>query len=194
MSSITGRILSALGLVFFWALAPLAGAQQTTGTIAGRVLDPQGSAIPGATVTATNTQTGFSRTTVSDNEGLYRLAALPVGTYDAKVELQGFSTIEQKGLQVSVGQTVDANFDLKVAGLTENVTVSGDSPLIQTTSSSVGGLVDVQHIESLPLNGRQLRTSRSRSRASVSAFTLTRPRARSFPRRSPAATAATSTI
>ncbi len=155
MSSITGRILCSFGLVFVWALAPLAGAQQTTGTIAGRVLDPQGSAIPGATVTATNTQTGFSRGTVSDTEGLYRLAALPVGTYDVKVELQGFATIEQKGLQVSVGQTVDANFDLKVAGLTETVTVSSDSTLIQTTSSSVGGLVDVQHIESLPLNGRQ---------------------------------------
>jgi hypothetical protein len=153
MSSITGRILCALALVL--ALTPAAGAQQTTGTIAGRVRDPQGSAIPGATVTASNTQTGFSRATVSDNEGLYRLAALPVGTYDVKVELQGFSTIEQKGLQVSVGLTVDANFDLKVAGLTENVTVSGDSTLIQATSSSVGGLVDVQNIESLPLNGRQ---------------------------------------
>ncbi|HEX2462683.1 MAG TPA: TonB-dependent receptor, partial [Vicinamibacterales bacterium] len=153
MSSITGRILCALALVL--AAASHTAAQQTTGTIAGRVVDPQGSAIPGATVTASNTQTGFSRATVSDNEGLYRLAALPVGTYDVKVELQGFATVEQKNLQVSVGQTVDVNFDLKVAGLTETVTVSGESPLIQSTSSSVGGLVDVQHIESLPLNGRQ---------------------------------------
>jgi hypothetical protein len=153
MSSITGRILCALVLAL--VVAPLAGAQQTTGTIAGRVLDPQGSAIPGASVTASNTQTGFSRTTVSDSEGLYRLAALPVGTYDVKVELQGFSAIDRQGVQVSVGQTVDADFDLKVAGLTESVTVTSTSSLIQTSSSSVGGLVDVQHIESLPLNGRQ---------------------------------------
>jgi outer membrane receptor protein involved in Fe transport len=153
MSSITGRVLCALWLVLVGA--SIARAQQTTGTIAGRVTDPQGSAIPGATVSASNAQTGFNRTAVSDNEGLYRLAALPVGTYDVKVELQGFTTVERKSVPVTVGQTVDANFDLKVASLTETVTVTGDSPLIQTSSSSVGGVVDVQDIESLPLNGRQ---------------------------------------
>jgi hypothetical protein len=153
MSSITGRVLCALWLVL--AAASIAGAQQTTGTIAGRVTDPQGSAIPGVSVTASNAQTGFNRTAVSDHEGLYRLAALPVGTYDVKVELQGFTTMERKSVPVNVGQTVDANFDLKVASLTEIVTVTGDSPMIQTSSSSVGGVVDVQDIESLPLNGRQ---------------------------------------
>ena len=153
MSSFTGRVLWALGVVL--ATASIAGAQQTTGTIAGRVLDPQGSAIPGATITASNAETGFNRTAVSDHEGIYRLAALPVGTYDVKVELQGFTTVQRKGVPVSVGQTVDANFDLKVASLAETVNVTGDSPLIQTSSSSVGGVVDMQDIESLPLNGRQ---------------------------------------
>ena len=76
MSSSTGRILCSLAIVLGLALP--ARAQQTTGTIAGRVLDPQGSAIPGATVTASNAQTGFSRSATSDAEGLYRLAALPV--------------------------------------------------------------------------------------------------------------------
>jgi len=153
MSSFTGRILCALAFVL--AVATFASAQQTTGTIAGRVLDPQGSAIPGATVTASNADTGFSRSAVSDNEGLYRLAALPVGAYDVKVELQGFQSIERKAMAVSVGQTLDANFDLRVASLAETVQVSGETPLIQTSSSSVGGVVDVQNIESLPLNGRQ---------------------------------------
>src|SRR3954469_15540588 len=153
MSSFTGRILCALAFVL--AVATFASAQQTTGTIAGRVLDPQGSAIPGATVTASNADTGFSRSAVSDNEGLYRLAALPVGAYDVKVELQGFQSIERKAMAVSVGQTLDANFDLRVASLAETVQVSGETPLIQTSSSSVGAVVDVQNIESLPLNGRQ---------------------------------------
>src|SRR5262249_46666284 len=97
----------------------------------------------------------FSRNAVTDSEGIYRLAALPVGTYELTVELQGFTTIDRKGIVVSVGQTVDLNFDLKVAQLSETVNVTGESPLVETGSSSVGGVVDVKNIESLPLNGRQ---------------------------------------
>jgi outer membrane receptor protein involved in Fe transport len=147
------RLLFAL--VAAIALAAPAFAQQTAGNIAGRVLDPQGAAMPGVTVTAKNPETGFTRTGVSDAEGLYRISALPVGTYDLTVELQGFATLEQKGIVVNVGQTVDLNFDLKVAQVSETVNVTGESPLIETSSSSVGGVVDVQNIESLPLNGRQ---------------------------------------
>jgi hypothetical protein len=137
------------------AAGALAHAQQTTGTISGRVLDPQGSAMPGATVTARNPQTGFTRAVVADGEGIYRLSALPVGNYDLTVELQGFSTIEHKAIVVNVGQTVELNFDMQVAQLSETVTVSGETPLVETTASSVGGMVEVQNIESLPLNGRQ---------------------------------------
>ena len=82
-------------------------AQQTTGNISGRALDPQGAAMPGVTVTAKNPQTGFTRAAVTDAEGIYRLSALPVGTYDLTVELQGFSTMERKGIVVNVGQTVE---------------------------------------------------------------------------------------
>jgi hypothetical protein len=136
-------------------MATSAFAQQTAGNITGRVLDDQGAAVPGATVTATNTQTGFVRSDVSDAEGLYRLNALPVGTYTVVAELQGFTRVEQSGLVVNVAQTTDLNIALKVAQLAETVTVTGESPLIATTSSSVGGVVDVGRIESLPLNGRQ---------------------------------------
>ena len=83
-------------------------AQQTTGTVLGRVLDAQGGAIPGATVTATSPSTGFSRTVVSDTEGAYRLSALPVGQFDINVELSGFSSVDRKGVVVNVGQTLDA--------------------------------------------------------------------------------------
>src|SRR3954468_443989 len=146
-------ILRAIALLL--ALAPAAFAQQTTGNISGRVVDQQSSGVPGATVTASNAQTGFVRTAVSDSEGVYRLAALPVGTYDVKVEMSGFSTPDRKGIIVNVGQTLDVGFTLQVANLAENVTVSGQSPLVEVGSSSVGGVVDVQNIESLPLNGRQ---------------------------------------
>jgi Carboxypeptidase regulatory-like domain len=140
------------------ALAIAAGpamAQQTTGSITGRVLDEQKAAVPGATVTAKNTATGFTRTTTSDAEGLYRLNALPVGNYDVTLELSGFATIDKKDIQVAVGQTLAVDFELRIAKVAETITVTGESPLIETTQSSVGGLVDVGRIESLPLNGRQ---------------------------------------
>ena len=143
-------------LVILVALtAATASAQQTTGTILGRVLDSQGAAIPGATVTASSPTTGFSRTGVSDAEGAYRLSALNVGQYDLAVELPGFATEERKGIIVNVSQTITLDFALKIATLSETVTVTGQSPLIEATVSSVGGIVDIGRIESIPLNGRQ---------------------------------------
>ncbi len=136
-------------------LGVTAFAQQTNGTILGRILDGQGAAIPGASVTAKNPQTGFVRTVVSDSEGTYRLNALPVGQYEVAVELAGFSTIDRKGLVVNVGQTLTVDFEMKVANVAETITVTAASPMIESTVSSVGGVVDIGRIESLPLNGRQ---------------------------------------
>jgi len=130
-------------------------AQGTNGTVTGRVVDQQGSAVPGATVTAKSATTGFTRAEVSDSEGVYRLSALPVGIYDVTAELQGFTTVSKKGVEVNVGQTQAIDFPLKVAQLAETVNVTGATPLIQTTASSVGAVVDVKRIESIPLNGRQ---------------------------------------
>ncbi len=130
-------------------------AQQTTGTILGRVLDAQGAAIPGVSVTARNPATGFTRTVVSDSQGVYRLSALNVGQYEVTVELAGFSSIDRRGLVVSVGQTLSVDFELKVASVAETITVTAASPMIESTVSSVGGVVDIGRIESLPLNGRQ---------------------------------------
>src|SRR5437870_348608 len=129
--------------------------QQTTGTVTGRVVDQQGAAVPGATVTAKSPSTGFTRTEISDAEGIYRLAALPVGAYEVTAELQGFQTVSKKDVDVNVGQIVAIDFPMKVAALAETVNVTGATPLIETTSSAVGGLVDVKRIETIPLNGRQ---------------------------------------
>ncbi|MEO8678270.1 MAG: TonB-dependent receptor [Vicinamibacterales bacterium] len=148
-------------LLAAWALALVAFlsvpvfAQQTTGTVLGRVLDAQGAAIPGASVTARSESTGFVRTVVSDTEGAYRLNALPVGEFTINVELAGFSSIDRKGIVVNVGQTITLDFSLKVASVAETITVTGAAPLIESTASSVGGVVDIGRIESLPLNGRQ---------------------------------------
>jgi outer membrane receptor protein involved in Fe transport len=130
-------------------------AQQTSGNITGRVLDQQGAAMPGVTITAKNPATGFSRTENTDASGLYRLNALPVGIYEVTAELTGFQTVAKQDVEVNVGQTQAIDFSLKVATIAETVTVTGATPLIETTSSSVGGIVSPRRIETIPLNGRQ---------------------------------------
>jgi hypothetical protein len=136
-------------------LGAIASAQQTTGTITGRVLDAQNAAIPGASVTAKSPTTGFARTVVSDTEGVYRLSALPVGLYDLTAELSGFGTVDRKNIAVNVGQTLTLDVALKVATVAETITVTGEAPLIESSTSSVGGIVDIGRIEAMPLNGRQ---------------------------------------
>jgi outer membrane receptor protein involved in Fe transport len=147
------RPLFGAALVLLLTCAPAFA--QTTGNITGRVLDQQNAAVPGVAVTAKNPATGFTRTDTSDAEGVYRLTALPVGSYDVTAELQGFTTVAKKAIAVDVSQTLAIDFTLKLASLAETVNVTGATPLIETTSSSVGGVVDVKRIESLPLNGRQ---------------------------------------
>ena len=107
------RILAVLVGAMALASAP-AAAQQTTGTINGRVLDAQGATIPGASVTVTSPATGFSRSAVTDGEGTYRLSALNVGRYDILVELSGFTSIDRKDVVVNVGQTITLDFTLTV--------------------------------------------------------------------------------
>ena len=142
------RSLCIAGVPVCWcAFGAPALAQQTTGTIAGRLVDAQGAAVPGVTVTGRNTQTGFVRTSVTDGEGVYRLTALPVGTYDLVAELQGFTKIESKGIVLNVGQTLDIDMTLKLASVQETITVNAETPLIETSSSSVGGVVDISRIE-----------------------------------------------
>src|SRR3954463_4119864 len=100
-------------------------AQGTSGTITGRVVDQQGSAVPGATVTAKSAATGFTRSEVSDAGGVYRLSALPIGIYDVTADLQGFTTVSKKAVEVNVGQNQNVDFGLKVAQLAETVNVTG---------------------------------------------------------------------
>src|SRR5262249_9189615 len=114
------RGLLSLALML-WA-AGVASAQNTSGNVSGRVLDHRDAAIPGAAVNATNGATGFNRATVTEEEGVYRLTALPVGTYEIKVELAGFST-QAKEVVVQVGANIDVNFGLAMQSLSESVQV-----------------------------------------------------------------------
>ena len=124
----------ALLIVALGAMAGTTNAQQTAGNITGRVTDEQKAALPGVTVSARETATGFSRSAVTDGEGLYRLTAVPIGNYDVKYELASFAVFERKGVIVNVTQTVTVDVVMKLASMAETVTVTGASPLIETTT------------------------------------------------------------
>ena len=140
--------------VFLWAYPALAAGQQETATIIGTVQDAQRAALPGATVTARNTDTGLVRAGVSDQEGRYRIAAIPPGSYEIAAELQGFGRALRKGVTLTVGGESVINFDMAVAGVTEQVTVQGDTPVIETTTSAVQSTLRREQIDLLPLAGR----------------------------------------
>jgi outer membrane receptor protein involved in Fe transport len=150
--------MTTLGRVFVALLLTLATvpafAQITSGHITGQVTDQQGAAVPGASVVATNTATGFVRETVSDGSGGYRLAALPVGPYDIVATLAGFRRFASS-LTVNVARSTTLDIALGVAAVAEEVVVRATVPLVSTTSSSVGDVVPPERIEHLPLNGRQ---------------------------------------
>src|SRR5688500_15068242 len=95
-------------------LAGAAGAQGSSGVLSGRVTDPSGGAMPGVTVTATHPATGESRTAVTNTEGVYRLQALPVGTWSLSYQLDGFKTISRNGIlvEVAVPRTVDITLEV----------------------------------------------------------------------------------
>ncbi len=177
--------------VFLLLACVSAFAQQTTGTISGRVVDQQGAAIPGVAVTAKSASTGFTRSEVSNAEGVYRLSALPVGIYEVNAELQGFATVSKKDVEVNVAQVQAIDFSMKVTALAETVNVTGATPLSGRPRHRAGGSPIRSASRACRSTAASSRTSRRRSRASASPSIRIRRRPRSTRRRSTAATAAT---
>ncbi len=136
--------------------ATTAWAQAGTAGVAGTVKDAQGAVVPGATVTATNQSLGTARTTTSNAEGAYSIPGLPPGDYTLKVELTGFRTFvhDKVTLRVDSMTTVDAV--LSVGSLSETVTVSEATPIVNTTDASVGNTMSHETIERLPVEGRNV--------------------------------------
>src|SRR3990172_24926 len=129
-------------------------AQLPTATILGVVKDATGAVVPDAALTATNVETGQTRTGVSAGDGSYRFSALPVGNYEVRAEHAGFQTAIRSGLTLTISQEAVINFTLEVGAVTQTVAVTAEAPLVNTTSGSLGGLVDEQKVADLPLNGR----------------------------------------
>jgi hypothetical protein len=143
-----------LGIFVFWVAA--AAAQLTTGTITGTVTDQSGAAVPGANITVKHVETGTSRTTVSGATGRYEVSNLSIGQYEVSATSAGFQTSVRSGIALTVGRTAVVDHALQVGEVTQAVTVTGEAPLIETTSATVTQLVDERAVENLPLNNRDL--------------------------------------
>ncbi len=147
------HVASACLLAAFVLAAP-AAAQQGTAQISGKVTDAQGAVLPGVSVLVRNEETGATRDLTSSAEGTYSAAQLTPGRYAVTAKVAGFQTMERTGLVLLVGTTLTINLTLVVGGIEENVTVTGQSPLVDTTSATVGGNVGTAELSELPAMNR----------------------------------------
>ena len=147
----------ALALVLAVATPVLAqgGGASSTGTIQGRVVDAQGAVLPGVTITAASSSMPGVQTAVSSETGNYRFPAVPPGTYTLNYELSGFSPLHREGVEIRLGFTATVNVELALATLQETVTVSGASPIIDTTATRTVQNFKLTELQSIP-NARDM--------------------------------------
>jgi hypothetical protein len=141
--------------VFAMLLVLSSGAVWAQGTaeLAGLVRDESGAVLPGVTVTATQTDTGFTRTVVTDGAGAYRMPNLPTGRYRLEVSLQGFRSYVQTGIVLQVGATPTVNAVLGLGSLEETVTVEAATPIVDVRNAGISEVVEQERILALPLQG-----------------------------------------
>jgi Carboxypeptidase regulatory-like domain/TonB dependent receptor len=141
-------------LIIFSLTVVSAFAQTETGRIIGTLTDTSGAVIPGATVTLTHVQTNRETVATTDDTGRYVSIPLAIGNYRVAVERAGFKKVIRSGITLQVGETAVLDFKLEVGELTQQVEVTSDAPLLETTEASQGQVIDSRRIVDLPLNGR----------------------------------------
>ena len=149
------KLFSATLLLIIAAFSAGLYAQTVDTAIVGTVTDNSGALLPGATVTATAVATGVAKSVVTTNTGEYTINYLLPGAYNISVTANGFTTTQQKGIEVQLSQQARVNFQLKIGATTEQVVVQEAEPLLQTQASSLGAVVGQVETENLPLNGRK---------------------------------------
>src|SRR4029077_12121523 len=123
------------------------------GGLRGSIKD-SGGVVPGVEVTLVNEQTNISRSTVTNERGEYAVASVDPGTYGVKAVLQGYKTIDRGGIRIGTQQFFTLDLTLEVGAITENVTVTGAAPLIETSNASTGTVLDSEALQTLPAPGR----------------------------------------
>ena len=143
-------------VAIFLVLSCAAFPQASSSSLQGTVTDPSGSAIPGAILVLSNTQSTTERTVVTGPQGDFRLQALPPGTYTLSVTARGFAHYTQTGLELLVNTPATANIQLKVGSVTENVNVTSEAPALNLVDASIGNSFDETQIQQIPLEGRNV--------------------------------------
>ncbi len=149
------RRLLFLASILFALARPALSQTVAVAQLSGTVVDESGGALPGVEVTVTQTSTGMTRFVVSGSGGEYVFTNLPVGPYSLTAKLQGFTTFEQTGIVLAVGDTRSVKVTLKVGAIAETITVAANASQVETRSTGVGLVVGQEQIVGLPLNGRQ---------------------------------------
>ncbi len=134
-------------------VVPAFGQQAATATIEGIVTDPNAAVVPGAKVTVKNVDTGLTREIVTDESGIYRIAALPPGTYQISASGQGFAENKYGTITLSVGQKLNIDLALRV-NVSEAVNITDDAPIVETTRTNISASVSERAVRELPVNGR----------------------------------------
>jgi hypothetical protein len=131
-------------------VASVALAQQGTADLSGKIVDQQGAALPAVTVLVKNQDSGLFRETISGTDGTFFLSGMTPGTYEVSAELSGFRKFVRQGVVLSVGRTTQVPITLEVGGVQEAVTVTGEAPLVDTTSQEIGGHVSAKEFVEIP--------------------------------------------
>jgi hypothetical protein len=154
--NMTSRFSARLALLSFFCfmLCGLPLTAQVSAALSGTVTDPSGAAVSGAKVEVIQEETGEMRRTITNGSGLYRVPALSAGHYQVRVEKTGFAEEVRTGIRLAVGQEAEVNVSLQLGPASQQVTVEGDAPAVNLTTSDISGLIDEHQIQDLPLNGR----------------------------------------
>src|SRR6266852_2895563 len=146
-----------LGLFFFAVLFAALGSAafaQSTAALSGTVTDPTGAAIPNARVVATNQATGVESVTKTDSSGAYLFPSLPIGVYRIEFRATSFQTAVISNLKLEVATSVTENVQLKIGEAAEHVEIVADAAIIETTTNSMGQVINDKTVQEIPLNGR----------------------------------------
>ena len=154
--------------------------QSFSAAILGVVRDTTGAVLPGVMVTAKHTESGLTRTVNTNENGDYRMPSLPVGAYEVTAELSGFKQQVRRGISLAVAQEVVLNLTLEVGNVQQQVTITEEAPLVNTTLASTAGLITGEQLKDLPLNGRSFlelmtlntHTSDNRSNSGGASFSV----------------------
>src|SRR3989454_73022 len=146
--------VSLFGLFVVLAVPAPLGAQSTTGTVSGTVVDESKAVLPGVTIQVKNVENGATRTLVTDAAGRYRALNLPPGLYSVTADLQGFAIAKRENLTLEIGREIPADLVMKIGSFADQITVEGVASNVDLSSTVAGGVVSPTQIAELPLNGR----------------------------------------